>query len=179
MFYKSHWIASNLVDAFPTHKSKHLEQPELSDHSAPPVASTSSPNKHRKATETTSNTAQLDGTSLEEDPFDLDIGHSPEPTAQDPAPLPGVRVKAEIDEEAEQAALFAAPPELPPSNPPAQSDPQQPEPLADPEDLEEKDVKPDIKPKLRVSYKGFSIFGRTLVVVLVNRCWFVAQMPRV
>lgn len=90
-----------------------------------------------------------------EDPFDLDIPASP---SAEPQPEPFVKADPE-EEEANAASLLAQPP-LPQSPAPPQDEPN----AAQAEDEE----KPDVKPKLHVTYNGFSIFGRTLVVVYVR-----------
>lgn len=139
-------------------QSKHLEQPgELDAPPAPESTNTRRKSGFSNAKEIESNTAHLDGADLGEDPFDLDIGHSPESNASDAAP---VQVKAEPDEETDTAALFAAPPS---TRPDEVTDTIK----AEEEEVKE-EVKPDIKPKVCVTYKGFSIFGRTLVVVSVR-----------
>lgn len=68
-------------------------------------------------------------------------------------------MKADPEEEEANAASLLAQPPLPQS-PPRDGHNEG-------EDQEEEE-KPDVKPKLHVTYNGFSIFGRTLVVVYVQ-----------
>ena len=44
-----------------------------------------------------------------------------------------------------------------------------------PTTVDDEDEKPDLKPRLKVSYSGFSIFGRTLVVMYVFLSLFYAS----
>lgn len=101
-------------------------------------------------------TEQLDGSYPEDDPFDLDIPQSPPLMTSDrrPEQQSDPLVKPELDEEADAAALLAVPPAS--------------KPQPDLQDNEEDEKKQDAKPTLKVSYNGFSIFGRSLVVVYVR-----------